>query len=297
MERHRWVVLENEPSPDFDAMLRGETSIDSYLSGLETEFPEFERRLANHLRELHRSGKRIVQVEPFLEKLSFIHDLFGGGKTPDDVLGHPELREVYLAEKGATGALIMYYARSRHAAFEDVVESVKAFARADACRLVLRDRLRARAIASLVRPGEETYVEAGYVHQRLCQFLRRELKGREVVRVVSLLAPLFERLIGKRGDLGPGDRLTLYYASMRRPNETLMNLLAARSLVHVKLVSKEEIIPGEGSHVDEEVRANRLVDRLEYEHCRKLFGQIRDEPSKRALEFVQAYVSKERCGA
>jgi hypothetical protein len=296
MQRHRRIVLENEPSHDLDAMLREESSIEEYVSGLETEFPEFERRLANHLQELHRSGKRIVQVEPFLEKLARIHDLFEAGKTPDDVLGHAELREVYLAEKNATGALITYYARSRHARFEDVVESVKAFARADAHRLVLRDRLRARAIAALARPGDETYVEAGTIHQRLCHFLRRELDGRDEVRAVHLLAPLFERFGGKRDEMTPGDRLTLYYASMSKPNEALMTLLAARSLVHIKLIRKEELLPGDGSHVEDEVVANRLVERLEFHHCRELFDPIRDAPRARALESVQAYLLKERLG-
>jgi hypothetical protein len=231
-----------------------------------------------------------VEVEPYLEKLGLIHDLFERGKTPADILDDAELKEVYLAEKRATGALITYYGRSRQAPFEGVVEAVKAFARTDALRLVLRDRMRARAIASLVRPGEATYVEAGYIHHPLGSFLRSELEGKDVVRVVYLLAPLIEKLGGKRRGLTPGDRLTLSYTFRRQTTEVPMNRLAAQSLIHIKIIGKEELLPDRISHVEEEIQANRLVESLELDQCRELFERIRDQTQDRALESVRAYI-------
>jgi hypothetical protein len=294
MERHQRILLEDVPSPHFAAMLGGDISIGDYLAGLESGFPEFERRLYNHLRELHRAGRKIVQVEPFLEKLVFIHGLFETGKTPDDVLGDAGLREVYLAEKSATGALITYYARSQQAPFKEVVEAVKAFACTDAHRLILRDRLRARAIAAFIRPGEKTYVEAGYIHQPLCRFLRRELNGKEKIHVVYPLGPSFASLGERRSRLGPGDRLTLHYAGNKKPSGDLLDLLAARSLIYIKLVNKEELLPGKASHIEDEARANRFVEALQIHHCRELFEQIRNEPPESALEAVQAYLRAAR---
>jgi hypothetical protein len=289
MERHQRIVLENAPSADFQTMLRGGISIENYVSGLESAFPTFEQRMCVHLRELHHAGRRIVEVEPYLEKLGAIHDRFERGETPGDILDDAELKEVYLAEKGATGALITYYGRSRQAPFEDVVEAVKAFARTDARRLVLRDQMRAGSIAPLVRPGEATYVEAGYLHHPLGRFLRRELSGKEIVRVVYPLAPFIEKLGGKRHGLTPGDRLTLSYTIRRPTTEVLRDRLAAQSLIHIQIVGKEELLPDGLSHVEDEIRANRLVESLELHQCRELFERIRDQTQERALESVKEY--------
>jgi len=164
MERHQAIVLEEPPSPHFPAMLRGTLSINDYIMELDSAFPEFERRMCELLRELYKRGGRIVQVEPYLEKLLQIHELFAAGKTVEQVMQEDGLKEVYLVEKSATGALISYYALSVDGPFEVVVAAVKNFARADALRLTLRERLRARAIASLHKPAEQMYVEAGYIH-------------------------------------------------------------------------------------------------------------------------------------
>jgi hypothetical protein len=179
MEKHELIVLEDAPSPFFQDMLHGDMSIDEYVMEQAAEFPEFEKRLCVSLRDLHLAGKRVVQVEPYLERLLRIHDLFEGKATVDDVTADPELREIYLAEKRATGALIDYYEKSARAAFDDVVEAVKIFARADANRLALRDRLRAQAVSSLTGRGETVYVEAGYIHFPLYLYVKRAVGDEE----------------------------------------------------------------------------------------------------------------------
>jgi hypothetical protein len=233
-------------------------------------------------------------VEPYLERLLRIHELFADGNTPDAVLGMTGLRDVYLAEKHATGALLAFYALSMKAPFEEVVAAVKGFARNDALRLVLRERLRARAIAELARPGESTYVEAGYIHYPLYRFLRQEMGRRETIRVVFLLDPVVRKLGGKRRNLGPGDILTLHYASHNTLPEVSARLLAARSLIYIKLINKEELLPGESEtpHSEDEVMVNRLVDSLDLLQCRDLFDRIRLADRRTALELTRAFTKE-----
>jgi hypothetical protein len=291
MERHRTIILEEPPSPSFARMLEGAIPLDDYLLELDSGFPEFDRQMHQLLIEFHRQGKRILQVEPYLERLLQIHELFVQGEPPDSVLAMTELRDVYLAEKHATGALLAFYALSMKAPFEEVVEGVKLFARADAMRLVLRERLRARAIAELVRPGDFTYVEAGYIHYPLYRFLRQETGERQEIHVVFLLEPVVRKLGGKRRNLGPGDILTLHCAFHNALPDEKANLLAARSLIYIKLINKEELLPGESEapHSEDEGMVNRLVDSLDLPRCRDLFHQIRLADREQALRLTRAF--------
>jgi hypothetical protein len=294
MERHQTIILEDPPSRGFTQMLEGTITLDDYLLELDSGFPEFDRRMHQLLIEFHRRGKRILQVEPYLERLLQIHELFAGGSKPEAVLGMKQLRDVYLAEKQATGALISFYALSMKAPFEEVVAGVKRFARADAVRLVLRERLRARAIAGQVRPGDSTYVEAGYVHYPLYRFLRQELGRRETIGVVFLLDPVVRKLGGKRRNLGPGDILTLHCAFHNTIPAEQANLLAARSLIYIKLINKEELLPGESEapHSEDEVMVNRLLDSLDLLQCRALFDRIRLADRRAALELTRAFTKE-----
>ena len=294
MERHQVIVLEEPPSPYLQAMLDGSISISDYIMEFDSGFPEFDRRMCELLQELHQAGARIIQVEPYLEKLLQIHELFADGKTAEEVSREPEFKNVYEAEKRATGSLISYYAQSMEGSFAAVVEGVKDFARADAKRLTLRERLRARTVSSLHRSNETMYVEAGYIHYPLYRYLRRELGEKQKIRVVYLLAPVIKKLQGKRRNMGPGDILTLHYAFHKGLREELANVLAARSLIYIKLIEKEEIIPGkyETPHAEDEVKVNRLVDRLNFNQCRELFERIRLSKRVHAVELAREYVRK-----
>jgi hypothetical protein len=294
MEKHQVVVLEEPSSPHLQAMLDGSIPISDYIMEFDSGFPEFDRRMCTLLQGLHHSGTRIIQVEPYLEKLLQIHELFADGKTAEEVSREPEFKNVYEAEKRATGALISYYAQSMEGPFTAVVEGVKDFARADAERLTLRERLRARAISSLHRSNETMYVEAGYIHYPLYRYLRHELGEEQEIRVAYLLAPVIKKLQGKRRNMGPGDILTLHYALHGGLREELANLLAARSLIYIKLIEKEEMIPGKNKapHAMDEVRVNGLVDRLSFNHCRELFERIRLSKRAQAVEVAQEYVKE-----
>jgi hypothetical protein len=294
MERHQIIVLEEPSSPYFSAMLKGGLSIHEYLMEIDSGFPEFERLMCGLLRELHKKGHKIVQVEPYLEVLLKIHDLFAEGKTPEDIVKLSRLVEVYQAEKHATRALITYYTRSMATQFNQVIQSVKDFARADAKRLTLRACLRAKAILSMIRSDKDIYIESGYIHYPLYLCLRQKLPPYQKIRVVFLLQPVVKRLEGRRRNMGPGDILTLNYAFNSGIEEDLSNLLAARSLIYIKLIQKEEMLPGisDAPHSEDEVEINRLVDRLGFEDCRLIFEKIRFEDRERALHLVKTYVKK-----
>jgi hypothetical protein len=295
MAGHDVVVLEEPPSDRFREMLTGSLAIEDYLLELDSGFPEFDRTMCQLLRDLHRQGKDILQVEPYLERLLEIHELFAAGKTPEQVLAMGRLRNVYVAECRASGALIDFYGHSMSAGFGTVVEAVKRFARADAIRLGLRERFRARAIAGLADAGVDTYVEAGYIHYPLYHSLRKTLGDRSRIRVVFLLAPVFRSLRARRRNLGPGDILTLLYVFGRTPPEEYQDLLAARSLIYIKLIAKEEVLPGASlyPHAEDEARANRLVDSLTYDDCRTLFGKVRHAGRKRTLHQVHEYLGRQ----
>jgi hypothetical protein len=292
MEQHQIIVLEEAPSPNFLDMLDGRLSIDEYMMALDSGFPEFERLMCILLRELHNKGRQIIQVEPYLEALLQIYELLSDGKTPEDVVKDPRLESVYKAEKRATGALLDYYDYSLRAPFDEVVRAVKTFARTDADRLVMRERLRAQAIKPLASHGVDIYVEAGYIHYPLYRYLKKALGRAQRICVVYLLAPVVRRLQGRRRNMGPGDILTLHYALHGGLPENLGDLLAARSLIYIKLLQKDEMLPvdSDAPHSEDEVRVNWVVDSLSLEDCRALFDQIRLAKRERAIRVVEGYL-------
>jgi hypothetical protein len=296
MERHETIVLEEPPVADFQTMLNGHLAVDEYLLEIDSEFPQFDRLMCGLLKEFHGRGRRILQVEPYLERLIEIHEHFAAGKLPLEVMNSVKHKEVYEVERDATGALISYYASSVRDSFPQVVAAVKTFARSDARRLLLRDQLRARAIASAAGPGTSILVEAGYIHYPLYQHLRHHMGSSWKIRVVYLLEPIIKRLQGKRRNLGPGDLLTLLYSLHRHPSRSLADLLAARSLIYIKLINKEELLPGASlaPHTEDEIRVNHVLDQLGFEDCERLFNSIRLVNRNLSLQTVEEYLTSTR---
>lgn len=296
VQKHEAVVLEEPPSPNFRQMLDQSLSIEDYLMEVDPQFPKFDHAMCAMVRELCREGKSIYQVEPYLEMLLEIHELLAAGKTATDVLHIDGLKQVYLAERNATGALIGYYASIAKDPFEGVVERVKTFARADAMRLNLRAQLRAQAVFELTAKHDSLFVEAGYIHFTLFRHLRRRMSGRQNLSVEHLMRNRINSLGGKRLNLGPGDLLTLRFIFHRQPSEALNNLQAARSLIYIKLIATEELVPDAcaAPHAEDEVKVNRLVDRLSFDDCAQIFDQVRLANRERALAVVEEFLQKRR---
>lgn len=295
IEDHDVIIIEEAPNPKFIDMLNKRVSINECLSEEDTQFPEFSRRMYKLLQQFHIMGKKILQIEPYMERLMNIYKMFSEGKEPSDVLKIPGSGEVYEAEKKATGELLHFYESSMRNSFPEIIESIKKFARADADRFRLRDKMRAEAIVSALSKFEnKIYIEAGAVHTYLEKILQKILRGKWKIKSEFLLEPVVEKLTGKRQVIAPGDILTEHYILRRKDNNTFETLRAARSLIYIKILEKEEMIPSKAEktpHIKDEIRAIELADKLTLSQCEELYRKIRFRDRHQALEIVQNYIS------
>jgi len=187
-----------------------------------------------------------------------------------------------------------FYTCAYSAPFPKVVEAVENFARADAARFRLRDELRAREIAALSNSFSRLYTEAGYIHLFLVSRLRRFLAGKARLRPVFLLASASRQILGRPRPLGPGDTLTLGNIFQVPLSREKAELLAARSLIYIKLLNKEELIPSGARptpHLEDEIRACRLAATLSYQDCAVLYPEIRRLPPSAAVRTVSRYLA------
>lgn len=288
---HEAVFLEEPPDPAFQGMLAGTLPVDEYLRTIDTEYPAFSRHMCHLLQKLHAEGVTIFQVEPFLEILLGIHEFFAAGHRPTEIAPGSIQHLVYQAERAATAALLGYYQAAAAGTFEEAVRAVLHFARADAARFRLRDSLRAQELARLLEGRSSSYVEAGWIHVRLPAILRRLLPPSFEVRTIRLPCRALAAN-GKRGfPYSPGDRLTLRY--IFRPDfrdPALESLLAARAMIHAKILLKEES-PAEPAglpHLHDEAFCTQLVERLSLADCRLLFPRLRGITTPDARRLVEA---------
>ena len=299
LQEHDVIVLEEAPDPLFRKMLSGEVSIPVYVEESEAGFPEYSKAFCKELRRLYLAGKRICQIEPYLERWLLIRMLLDEGLPAEQVRTIPELAPVYEMEHETFGRLLEYYA-AMQGSFEELVAKIKAFARADARRILLRDKMRAKEIVLLVKNCPENakiYVEAGYIHIKLLYFLACEGRGLFRLRVQNLLLKALSAG-GFKGVLpSPGDGLTSYYLFGGKHRLVDEDLLAARSIVYIKLIDKEELKPSPGNpfpHLRNEVFWRLFVWELSYEDCKRLDRLIRLLPTPKAREiarrvFAEAY--------
>lgn len=287
------LVTEDAPSPEFAAMLAGDLPLDDYLMLTDIEFREFGRRMCRLWQRLHQAGAAVVQVEPFIETLLEIHTFLAAGGSPDQIEMESTRGRVYQAEREATGALLDFYQASTTADFAAVVDATLRFARCDARRFVLRDRMRAGAIAALLPEYSRLRVEAGQIHLALARFLRRMVPAQVVVQPVFLMRAIAARL-GRRGHLyPPGDLLTLLYIfHPEAPDSPRHRLLAARALIYAKVAAKDEMVqdPGPYSRTLDDLRTIGLVNRLSYQGCHELFGKIRRQAGAVARQTLAVYL-------
>lgn len=222
-------------------MLRGEIPVGDYVATLDTEYPEFSFRMAAALKALNANGKKIRAVEPYLAHLIDIHEFFADGGSPADLQPDTPRQRVYLAEHAATGALLAFYEAAARGSFSQLVKTVKKFARQDARRFVLRDRLRAAELTKVVPKHATAFIEAGQMHYALWRYLREGL-GTDFDVQPKFLLGLTKIPPGVNKRLyGPGDLLTLIYIFHPDSHDSREDLLAARSLVYHKLEHKDEI--------------------------------------------------------
>ena len=294
MRKHESIFLEEPPVEGFGDMLSGNISVDRYLLEQDVEYPEFSRAMCHLLRELHREGRHIFQVEPFLEVLIKIHEFFAAGLGPDQIQKESLEYPVYLAERNATGALVAYYQTVINGTFDAAIAAIEKFARNDAARFRLRDSLRAQALAPLVQKYESAYIEAGAIHFPIWRLLRREILPALQVHPLFLADEALTAM-GEKGHLyGPGDLLTLRYIYHPQMASTAWEqLLAARSLIYSKIIEKDEHIENLHTypHLLNELTCIRISNQLSLADCQHLFARIRRAPSLEARQIVTEYLS------
>ena len=296
MLRNDVIILEEPSQHGFTRMLDNAISISEYFLDSDIEYPEYGRSMARVLQKLHRKGKKIYQVEPYLDRLYQIHEHFAHGKTPDDIMRDSKLAPVYRAEKKATACLIQYYQKSVKGPFDELVDSLINFARADAHRIALRDQLRAMRIAemwSAELSKSEIYVESGYIHFGLFKSIRRLLASQVRIQPFYVLEQVVRPLLGKKQVLGPGDLLTLLFMFKKNISVDIARLLAVRSLIYIKLLTKDEIIPeneNDFPHTYDEIRALKMVNNLDMEDCHELFRRIHFQNPGKCVQMVKAYL-------
>ncbi len=291
MQQHEVIFLEEPPHPAFSRMLRGQFDIDEYVAELDTEYPEFSRKSCRVFQRLTANGIRFEQVEPFIERLIHIHDLFAENNSPEDVQRDPSLRGVYAAEKEATRTLIDYYSAAADDTFAEVIIALKRFAKADAERFRLRDTMRAKALAKRIHYYKSCYIEAGTMHFWLNRSLRHHLTGDHEIKTFYPMADATKSIAGRTYLLGPGDDLTLRYIFHPETVSPKIDLLAARSLIYNKIIIKDEITETADAHPHtlDEFQALEKVNRLNISDCEYLFPYIRRLGTSNANFLLEKY--------
>jgi hypothetical protein len=280
--KHDLVVLEEPQTPGFEEMLNNQLSIADYLQLTDFAFAEYSQRSCRIMRELNAKGVKFQQIDPFMDELVRIHEFFASEGTPEQIQQEPTL-SVYRAERKWTARLLAFYDSSLKEEFGQVVRAVQAFARADAERGALRDKMRAREIIKDHPEDEDLYVEAGYIHLSLLQeFLRHKIKP----RIFYVLEPIYRKLCSRRQALAPGDRLTWLYLNHPQYIGSYADLLAAQALIYNKIISKDELPTPANSfpHAQDEVECIGLVEDLAFSSCQNLFKQIRSLSTNKAKE-------------
>ncbi len=289
MAQHNTILLEEPPHPDFILLLRGELSVFEFIEEIEAGFPQYSQEAYGALKEFYKKGKIICQVEPYLEKQLLIRHLLDEGASPEEIMQFSDLAEAYQVEHEATGALLEFY-MAMGSPFEVLVEKIKAFARADAKRIDYRDRLRAAKIKEILPKLKwPIFVEAGYIHLRLGYYLAQN-KSSYQLRIKNLLLSATKQQGLSKFLPSPGDGLTSYYLFGGRHRNIPEDLLAARSLVYIKLIEKEELTPSEENpfpHLRNELFWRLFVGNLSFKECKFLDQFIRLLPTSKARKVAK----------
>jgi hypothetical protein len=292
MGNHDLILLEEPIHQEFTRMLTGQLPIEEYLLDQDLEYPEFSLQQNKILQHLFQQGKMLKQVEPFIDNLLHIHDLFSNGNSPEDLPRPSLLFDVYSREKNATGRLLHYYSAVRSDDFGHIIDSIKDFARADAERFRLRDSLRAKTIAECLQGNSSIYIEAGPMHVLLEEFIRENLPDKWTMQTINIEQLLLQK-IGIQGTIfSPGDELTANYLLQRNQSVEREDLLSARSLIYAKIVTKEENAEMSSlyAHAHNEHEVIESVNALSMNECKQLFFKIRDFPTATAKNYVDGFI-------
>jgi len=272
------IILEEPENENLISLLEGKISVEDYVNNLDTTFPLFAKYLGEMLINLTRMSKKILQIEPYLKTLEDIYKAIESNEF-EELAKNPEVEMVREIERKATGALIEYHETFLNGDFDALVEATIRFTKADAERFRVRDYMRAKKIAEIVseEKASRILIEAGHMHILLPEHLKRMLNNTNVKITTISLTEIAARKSGIELVPNPGNELTRMYILGESVSEEMEKLLAARGLIYISLISKDEKIPTEDMpypHLVEEVKVAKFVSKLSYDDCRAVFKKI-----------------------
>ena len=296
MQDHEVIILEEPHHPDFHKALGGDIALEDHLLELDTDYPTFTLGQYRVLQQLVKAGKMVLQIEPYLDQLLWIHSFFADDHRPEELLQGSPAHKVYCAEHEATKNLIQYYQDVRGDDFAKILSAMNSFAMVDARRFVLRDSLRAKRILEFLLPGKDTYIEAGSIHLLLKKLLAKGLAKEWHLRVENIDRQAMKLLHLDGNIFSPGDELTLDYIFGRNVSRKKWQLYCARALIYSKIITTDEISSGDGEfpHTHNENDAIAAVNRLALDECRALFQSIRSISSIEAADLTARYLRQKK---
>jgi len=276
------IVLEEPANENLYRLFRNEITAEEYVRGLDTSFPLYTYFLSDLLKHLHQMGKKIYQIEPYLETIQKIQKSIEEG-TFSEVIKDVETEKIRLIEKKAFGAFIDYQEAFMSGDFDRLVEKTIEFSRADAERFKLRDSMRFRKIVEFIErmkeeeddPALKLMIEAGSIHTSLPYSLEEVLEM-DYVRAVNLKETA-ANMIGIEFTNNPGTKLTEVFIKGKELEDEELKTLAARSLVYISKISPEEMLPEDDNsfpHLVEELKITKEVERMDYTACKEEFERI-----------------------
>jgi len=267
-EKYDTIVLEEPKNRELKELLEGKMRVEEYVKWLDTPFPLFTRYEAEMLLRLHRIGKKILQIEPYLEVIEGIHDAVEAGVF-EEYIKDETVEAVREVERRATEAHLRYQEVFMKRDFDRLVDATISFAKVDAERFRMRDHMRAKVLPKL----SNALVEAGQMHVILPECLRRMGVEVETISLPEIAA----RKCGLKLIHNPGTILTRKYIMGEKISLEEEKLLAAQALIYISVVSKEEMLPTKENpfpHLADEIRAAKFATKLSYQDCKKVFEKM-----------------------
>ena len=267
------IIIEEPRDEKFQPMLRGDLSVEEYVRDLNTSFPVYSKHQCEILRRLYGMGKRIYQVEPYLELVEEIHRAIEEGRF-EELGDEGRMGVVRRVEREVNAAWVDYQEAFIKKDFDSLVDATVRFTKADAKRFKVRDRMRAEDLAEVIRREDgSVLVEAGQIHILLPKYLEEMGFSVSTVNLPERIA----RELGIELYPNPGNELTKLYMLGRDVGEDEARLMAARGIIYISLIPKKEMLPSDENpypHLIEENKVAKIVNRLSYDDCKKLFYKI-----------------------
>jgi len=277
LEKSKAIILEEPKNTKLYDYFEGKKGLSEYIEELNTTLPVFTIHFLKLLKKMHGKGIKILQIEPYLENLEKIYRAIDKGEFENAAMGE-DIETVREVERKATEMLIKYQEAFLRQDFDGVIDATINFTKADAERFRVRDYMRAREIKEIMEKDElpsNIFVEAGQMHFLLPEHLSRMLQNSEitVIKIVEKMAEYCNlKLISN-----PGNQLTSEYIMGKKIDRDYERLMAARGIIYISLIKKEEMVPSNNNpcpHLMDEMRVADYVSKLSYEDCRKKFIKL-----------------------